>query len=71
MLDPFHVIKRLELRTCSVRIKCCHALKWSTCSYGNTEQQNQTSTSTGFKFSRGTEDGGSIVPLFVEHARVS
>ena len=39
MLDPPPMIKFLDLRTCSVRIKGCHALKWGTCSYSNTEQQ--------------------------------
>ena len=33
------MIEFLELHACSVRIKGRHALKWGTCSNGNTEQQ--------------------------------
>ena len=39
LLDPPPTIEFLELYACAVRIKGRHALKWSTCSNSNTEQQ--------------------------------
>ena len=64
------MIKFLELRACSVRIKGRHALKWGTCSYSNTEQQFSITvarqrTSVGFKLAvRGDSGaGGLVAPL--------
>ena len=39
MFDPPPMTEFLELYACAVRIKGRHALKWSTCSNSNTEQQ--------------------------------
>ena len=65
------MIEFLKLRACLVRIKGCHALKWGTCSYSNTEQQysgktvQRTSgnrTSVGFKLAvRGDTEAGGLV----------
>ena len=69
MLDTPPMIEFLELRACSVRIKGRHALKWSMCSYGDTEQQYsivaRQKTSVGFKLAvRGdTGAGGLVAPL--------
>ena len=69
------MIELLELRSCSVRIKGRHALKWGTCSNSNTEQQYsivlqysivaRQRTSVGFKLAvRGdTGAGGLVAPL--------
>ena len=67
------MIEFLKLRACSVRIKGCHALKWGTCSYSNTEQLYsivaRRRTSVGFKLASGTYvrgdsgAGGLVAPL--------
>ena len=60
------MIEFLELRACSVRSEGCHALKWGTCSYSNTEQQYsivaKQRTSVGFKLAvRGYTGAGGLV----------
>ena len=66
-LKLIKIIKYLELRVSSVRIKGYHALKWSTCSYSNTEQWYSIVTRqivcVGFKLivHGGTGVGGLVV----------
>ena len=60
------MIEFLKLRACLVRIKGCHALKWGTCSYSDTEQQYsimaRQRTSVRFKLAvRGDTGAGGLV----------